>query len=67
MPSSVPKKCHEVIKSLLPFWRTRPDFGSHLMSQFLDDVGGYVEVSLFVPVASLVDGKAFREKFISGI
>ncbi|CAJ0594064.1 unnamed protein product [Cylicocyclus nassatus] len=43
MPASVPKKCYEVIKSLLPFWRTRPDFGSHLMSQFLDDVGGYVE------------------------
>ncbi|VDM68110.1 unnamed protein product [Strongylus vulgaris] len=43
MPASVPKKCYEVIKSLLPFWRTRPEFGSHLMSQFLDDVGGYVE------------------------
>ncbi|KJH42634.1 FATC domain protein [Dictyocaulus viviparus] len=43
MPSSVPKKCHEVIKSLAPFWHKRPDFGRHLMSQFLDDVGGYIE------------------------
>ncbi|KAJ1373163.1 hypothetical protein KIN20_035504 [Parelaphostrongylus tenuis] len=43
MPSTVPKKCHEVIKSLYLFWHKRPDFGRHLMSQFLDDVGGYIE------------------------
>ncbi|VDO75985.1 unnamed protein product [Haemonchus placei] len=43
MPSSVPKKCHEVIKSLLPFWHKMPDFGHQMMSQFLDDIGGYVE------------------------
>ncbi|PIO72556.1 hypothetical protein TELCIR_05513 [Teladorsagia circumcincta] len=43
MPASVPKKCHEVIKSLLPFWHKVPDFGHQMMSQFLDDIGGYVE------------------------
>ncbi|XGW21489.1 hypothetical protein V3C99_004448 [Haemonchus contortus] len=43
MPSSVPRKCHEVIKSLLPFWHKMPDFGHQMMSQFLDDIGGYVE------------------------
>ncbi|KAK5975417.1 hypothetical protein GCK32_004832, partial [Trichostrongylus colubriformis] len=43
MPSSVPKKCHDVIKSLLPFWHKMPDFGHQMMTQFLDDIGGYVE------------------------
>ncbi|KAK6058156.1 hypothetical protein COOONC_04276, partial [Cooperia oncophora] len=43
MPLSVPKKCHEVIKLLLPYWHKVPDFGHQMMSQFLDDIGGYVE------------------------